>query len=109
MKNNIKLDNADKTQVITHQRRSIYDASAKEIFGKSLLAGFSLGLGQMLATVIFFGLIAGLLIAALRPLATQFQLPLQQLETVLEQASSQTNLLQQLPTPTVTPTTNVGE
>lgn len=106
-----KLDTSDKSQVQTPEksRRTIYDARPREIFGKSLLAGFALGLGQTLATVLFFGFIAGLLITTLRPFLEQIGVPIDELEVVLQQRVDQAEDVLVppatfAPTPTTAPT-----
>jgi len=100
-----RLDTSDKSQVQTPEksRRTIYDARPREIFGKSLLAGFALGLGQTLATVLFFGFIAGLLFTTLRPFLEQIGVPIDELEVVLQQRVDQAEDAL-VPTPTLSPT-----
>ncbi len=99
------LDTNAQSQVQTPvNHRSIYDASHKEIFGKSLIAGFALGLGNALATALFFGVIAGLLLTSITPVLDQFNIPWQDLDVVLQQTVTQPTL-----SPTTTPTTTVGE
>ena len=111
------LDTTTKSQVQDPavRGRSIYDASTGEVFWKSLTAGFALGLGQTLATVIFFGVIAGLLVTAVRPLLDQFHVPISDLEVVLQQRLAPSTSPTQLTVPTTTvpatpsTTTIVGE
>jgi len=63
------LDTAAETQSIDQpNRRSIYDAGLQEIFVKSFVAGIGLGIGRMIATLIFFGIIAGIFVTYLEPL-----------------------------------------
>ncbi|MCD8484248.1 hypothetical protein LRY65_00035 [Candidatus Woesebacteria bacterium] len=74
------LDTTEESQAIDQPaRRTIYDASGKEIFLKSFIAGIGLGLGRMIATIIFFGIIVGLFVTYLEPWLTGF---MNQLERV---------------------------
>lgn len=104
----IKLDLNTKSTVNSGDKhsRSIYDARSREIFWKSLVAGFALGLGQTLATVLFFGVLAGLLVTTLRPFLETIGVPIDELEVVLQQRVDQTEATL---TPSTTPTTIVGE
>jgi hypothetical protein len=93
------LDTAQRSQVQTPvHNRSIYDASTGEVFGKSLIAGFALGLGNAIATALFFGVIAGLLITAVTPIFEQLHIPWSDLQLVLPQPVSQPTL-----TPSILP------
>ena len=100
------LDTAQRSQVQTPvNRRSIYDASTGEVFGKSLVAGFALGLGNALATALFFGVIAGLLVTTVTPLLDKLNIPWNDLQVVLQQQVNPTVS----PATTPTTTTTVGE
>jgi len=114
------LDTAQRSQVQTPaNHRSIYDASNREVFGKSLLAGFALGLGNALATALFFGVIAGLLITSVTPIFEQLHIPWSDLQLVIPQTVAQptlkpsalpSNVPTSSSTPTTVPTTTqVGE
>lgn len=64
----ITIDPSADSQVIDQpDRRTIYDAGVSEIFVKSFVAGIGLGIGRMLSTLIFFGIIAGLFVTYLEP------------------------------------------
>jgi hypothetical protein len=104
----LKLDSTAKSQVspAPDQRKSIYDVSGKEVFFKSLLAGFALGLGQILATIVFFGLIAGVLLTAIQPWLNSLNIPLEELSIILQRETQLDNKAN-LNSPTGT--TTVGE
>lgn len=89
----VQLDTTSKTQVNTpigKNQRSIYDAGYGEIFWKSTLAGFSLGLGQALASLIFYALILGLFLSYIAPTLDQFMTPINRLIPILERSTQQT-------------------
>lgn len=76
--NQITIDPSADSQVIDQpNRRTIYDAGMGEIFMKSFVAGIGLGIGRMVATLIFFGIIAGLFVTYLEPWLMSFMNQLQ--------------------------------
>lgn len=76
----LNLDTNIKSQTIDQpNRRTIYDASAKEILWKSFLAGLSSGFGHMLANLIFIGFVAGLFLTFVQPWLDNFSAQLQRL------------------------------
>lgn len=105
----VKLDTAEKTQVNHSQAspRSIYDASKKEIFVRSFLAGLSLGLGQALASFLFFAVVLGALLTFLEPLLDNYFPELNQLDLLIQQRDAEAEAEDTAtPTPTTRTTTN---
>lgn len=74
------LDTNHQTQIIEplQKRRTIYDAKKGEIFSKSFIAGFGMGLGNMFATLIFFTLLLGMFLAYVQPVLDRSIQTLQQ-------------------------------
>ena len=68
------IDSSAETQVIDQpNRRTIYDAGLNEIFMKSFIAGVGLGIGRMIAALIFFGIILGIFVTYLEPAIMSLQ------------------------------------
>lgn len=64
----ITLDSSTDSQSIDQPgRRTIYDAGLSEIFIKSFVAGIGLGIGRVITTLLFFGIIAGIFVTYLEP------------------------------------------
>lgn len=77
MARTLNLDSQTENQPIEQPaRRTIYDAHAGEIVWKSFVAGFSLGLGRMVANLIFFTIIAGLFVIYVQPWIDGYMQPL---------------------------------
>lgn len=74
------LDTNESSQVVEQPgRRTIYDASTSEIFVKSFVAGIGLGLGRMIATIIFFGIVVGIFVTYLEPWLMGFMTQLERI------------------------------
>lgn len=85
---NVVLDTHDETQVIDMPtQRTIYDASYQEIFWKSFTAGVALGLGRIISSLIFFGILAGIFVAYIQP----------RVNTMLDSITERFPILQQQP------------
>jgi hypothetical protein len=87
----VNLDTAEKTQVHASSvsPRSIYDASKKEVFFRSFLAGLALGLGQAVASFLFFAVILGILLSYLEPLLDDYFPQLNPLDLLIQQRNSE--------------------
>lgn len=73
----IDLDPQMETQSVDLPiRRTIYDAGTNEIAWKSFVAGFSMGLGRMIANLIFFTIVAGFFVAFVQPWLDGYMQPL---------------------------------
>lgn len=104
----IVLDTAEESQANTpvQSRRTIYDAGHGEIFFKSLLAGFALGLGRSIATLIFFGLVLGLLLSVFQPIIDTYFPELNRFNMLMEQSLDSLPVTETSPFPTPQTTTN---
>ena len=91
------LDDGAENQVQTptqNNHRTIYDASSGEVFYKSLIAGFALGLGKTIASLIFYVVVFGLLATFVTPFLEQMMEPINRLIPVLEQSTAQQQSIQ---------------
>lgn len=74
------LDSNATTQTIDQpNRRTIYDAGMGEIFWKSFVAGFALGLGRMATSVLFFVIVGALFVQYGQPIIDDMLAPIEQL------------------------------
>ncbi len=86
------LDTAQDSQVITpHESRgrTIYDAPMSEVFWKSLVAGFALGIGRTVSSLIFYVVVFGLLLSFFGPIVQQMLEPINRLVPLLESGATQ--------------------
>jgi hypothetical protein len=93
----VQLDNASETQVITpnaKSTRTIYDATMGEIFWKSLVAGFALGIGKTISSLIFYVVVFSLFVTFLSPFISQMMEPINRLIPILEQSTKQQQTIQ---------------
>lgn len=91
------LDDATETQVLTpnaKSTRTIYDASMSEIFWKSLVAGFALGVGKTISSIIFYVVVFSLFMTFLSPFLNQLMEPINRLIPILEQSTQQQQSIQ---------------
>lgn len=97
----LQIDTQENSQVAPsgaakrQQTRTIYDAGYNEIFWKSLLAGFSLGLGRTFASIIFYAVVLGFVLTYIAPLFEQIMAPVNRLIPILEQSGQQQQSLRQ--------------